>query len=44
MYTRIYLLYQYFLHENIYNLLNYLHYLLWASLEDNIPSRPVAVI
>ncbi len=32
------------LYESLYNLLNYFHYWLWTDLEDNIPSRPVAVI
>ncbi len=33
----------FFLYESFYNILNYFHSLLWARLEDNIPSRTVAV-
>ncbi len=31
------------LYESFYKLLNYFHSLLWADLEDGIPSQPVAV-
>ncbi len=33
-----------YLYESIYKFLNYFHCSLWANLEDEIPSQPVAVI